>query len=83
MPSPHPNASLPIKIQRGANQARSDDTKGLKPVIIDWLSPPDEPLQPSLSRTVKVDRGFNHYRISDIFTQFTECRTETEEDIYA
>ncbi|EAU83822.1 hypothetical protein CC1G_13139 [Coprinopsis cinerea okayama7 len=53
-------------LQKGANQARSDDTKGLRTVIIDWLAPPDEPLQPSLSRTVKVDRGFNHDRTGEL-----------------
>ncbi|KAG2021056.1 hypothetical protein CC2G_006322 [Coprinopsis cinerea AmutBmut pab1-1] len=53
-------------LQKGANQARSDDTKSLKPVIIDWLAPPDEPLHPSLSRTVKVDRGFNHDRTGEL-----------------
>ncbi|KAG2003612.1 hypothetical protein CC2G_004204 [Coprinopsis cinerea AmutBmut pab1-1] len=59
-------ATIATLLQRGANQARSDDTKGLKPVIIDWLAPPDAPLHPSLSRTVKVDRGFNHDRTGEL-----------------
>jgi hypothetical protein len=28
--------------------------------IVDWLSPPNEPLIPPIARNVKVDRGFNH-----------------------
>ncbi|TFK27541.1 hypothetical protein FA15DRAFT_560127, partial [Coprinopsis marcescibilis] len=50
-------------IQKGANSARSDDTKTLKSVIIDWITPLDgEPLRPTLHRHIKVDRGFNHER---------------------
>ncbi|TFK19938.1 hypothetical protein FA15DRAFT_722500 [Coprinopsis marcescibilis] len=48
-------------IQKGANSARSDDTKSLKGVVIDWIAPSDgEPLRPSIGRNIKVDRGFNH-----------------------
>ena len=54
---------LPIptpQVQKGVSSARSDDTKSLKSVIIDWISPPGQPLIPPLARNVKADRGFNH-----------------------
>ncbi|KAH6904057.1 hypothetical protein BKA70DRAFT_1109709 [Coprinopsis sp. MPI-PUGE-AT-0042] len=47
-------------IQKGSSTARADDTKGLKGVIIDWITPPGEALRPPLSRNVKTDRGFYH-----------------------
>lgn len=51
------------QLQKGASSARSDDTKSLKGVIVDWISPVEgEPLRPQLARNVKVDRGFNHER---------------------
>ncbi|KAF8190092.1 hypothetical protein BJ912DRAFT_850336 [Pholiota molesta] len=53
----HHIASL---LQKGASSARSDDTKSLKSAIIDWLSPPGQPLIPPLARNVKINRGFNH-----------------------
>ncbi|KAG2005518.1 hypothetical protein CC2G_001918 [Coprinopsis cinerea AmutBmut pab1-1] len=49
-------------LQKGANNARANDTKSLKPAIIDWLVPPGEVLQPSLARNIKADRGFHHER---------------------
>lgn len=49
-----------LQLQRGASGARSDDTKSLKSAIIDWLSPPGEPLRPPIARNIKTDRGFNH-----------------------
>jgi hypothetical protein len=48
------------KIQKGLSTARADDTKGLKGVIIDWITPPGEALRPPLTRNVKTDRGFYH-----------------------
>jgi hypothetical protein len=50
----------PPQLQKGASGARSDDTKSLKSAIVDWLTPPGEPLVPPIARNVKVDRGFNH-----------------------
>ncbi|KAH6911188.1 hypothetical protein BKA70DRAFT_1220223 [Coprinopsis sp. MPI-PUGE-AT-0042] len=44
----------------GSSSARADDTKGLKGVIIDWITPPGVALNPPLSRNVKTDRGFFH-----------------------
>jgi len=49
-----------LQLQKGASGARSDDTKSLKSAIIDWLSPPGEPLRPPIARNIKIDRGFNH-----------------------
>ena len=51
-----------IQIQKGVSGARSDDTKSLKSVIIDWITLPDQPLNPPLPRNVKTTRGFNHDR---------------------
>jgi hypothetical protein len=50
------------KIKKGAASARSDDTKSLKGAILDWITPRGQPLNPPLSRNVKIDRGFHHER---------------------
>lgn len=59
-----PSTSDPVvaQIQKGASSARSDDTKGLKGAILDWITPRGQPLNPPLSRNVKIDRGFHHER---------------------
>ncbi|KAG1813006.1 hypothetical protein EV424DRAFT_1473522 [Suillus variegatus] len=44
----------------GAACARGEDTKSLKPVIIDWIAPLGEPVVPPLPRNSKISRGFNH-----------------------
>ena len=55
------NASPPsLQIQKGANASRADDTKGMKGVIIDWITPPDRELVPRLSWKHKFDWGFQH-----------------------
>lgn len=61
---PIPSASDPVaaQIQKGASSARSDDTKGLKGPVLDWITPRGQPLNPALSRNVKIDRGFHHER---------------------
>lgn len=51
-----------MKIQRGANASRADDTKGMKGTVIDWITPEGQPLIPALHRRIKLDRGFNHER---------------------
>ena len=51
-----------IQIQKGVSSARSDDTKSLKSVIIDWITPKGQPLDPPLARNIKTDRGFHHDR---------------------
>ncbi|KAH6896068.1 hypothetical protein BKA70DRAFT_1438761 [Coprinopsis sp. MPI-PUGE-AT-0042] len=45
-------------VQKGSAGARADDTKGLKGVILDWITPRGQSLQPPLMRNVKTDRGF-------------------------
>ncbi|TEB33287.1 hypothetical protein FA13DRAFT_1577938, partial [Coprinellus micaceus] len=53
--------SMAALLQKGASSARSDDTKSLKGVIIDWITPADgEPLR--LPRNAKIERGFNNER---------------------
>ncbi|KAG1759765.1 hypothetical protein EDD22DRAFT_980929 [Suillus occidentalis] len=47
-------------IGKGASGARGDDTKSLKPAILDWLSQKGAAIQPPLHRNSKIDRGFNH-----------------------
>ncbi|EGO04597.1 hypothetical protein SERLA73DRAFT_35493, partial [Serpula lacrymans var. lacrymans S7.3] len=49
-------------IQRGASSARSDDTKSLKGVVLDWITPRGELLHPCLSWNIKTDHGFNYER---------------------
>ncbi|KZP03035.1 hypothetical protein FIBSPDRAFT_915387 [Athelia psychrophila] len=49
-------------IQKGISCARSDDTRGLKGAILDWIVPRGETLRPPLYRNVKHDRGFFHER---------------------
>ena len=50
------------KLQKGASSARSDDTKGIKGPILEWIVPLGQTLNPPLSRNVKTDRGFLHER---------------------
>ncbi|KAI0058490.1 hypothetical protein BV25DRAFT_1919198 [Artomyces pyxidatus] len=47
-------------VQKGASAARADDTKGLKGAVLEWLTPPGVPLNPSISPRDKVGRGFRH-----------------------
>ena len=51
-----------MKIQKGVSGARSDDTKSLKGVILDWITPHGQQLNPPLARNIKTDRGFHHER---------------------
>ena len=50
------------QLQKGVSSARSDDTKGLKGAILDWIVPHGQSLHPPIARNVKIDRGFNHDR---------------------
>ena len=50
------------QIQKGANGARADDTKGMKSLIIDWITPKGQSLTPHIPRNVKSSHGFNHDR---------------------
>jgi len=47
-------------LQKGISSARADDTKSLKGVVLDWITPKDGALLPPLSRNVKTNRGFHH-----------------------
>ncbi|KAH6890755.1 hypothetical protein BKA70DRAFT_1120286 [Coprinopsis sp. MPI-PUGE-AT-0042] len=53
-------------IQKGSAGARADDTKGLKGMILDWITPRSQSLQPPLMRNVKTDRGFYHPRTGEL-----------------
>ncbi|KAH6913576.1 hypothetical protein BKA70DRAFT_1370033 [Coprinopsis sp. MPI-PUGE-AT-0042] len=53
-------------ITKGASSARSDDTKSLKSVIVDWITPPHGALLPPLQRNIKTDRGFYHNRTGEL-----------------
>ena len=57
---------MAFQIQKGVSSARSDDTKGLKGPILDWIVPPGQTLNPPLACNVKIDRGFNHERIGTL-----------------
>jgi hypothetical protein len=59
-PTLHRHSLTSAQLQKGCNSARSDDTKGLKSAVIDWITPRDQPLIPPLARNSKEDRGFNH-----------------------
>ncbi|KAF8835193.1 hypothetical protein BDN67DRAFT_984789 [Paxillus ammoniavirescens] len=47
-------------IQKGANGARTDDTKGMKTAIIDWITPKGQSLNPHIPRNIKSGHGFHH-----------------------
>ncbi|PIL33145.1 hypothetical protein GSI_04595 [Ganoderma sinense ZZ0214-1] len=47
-------------IQFGANMARSDDIKGLKCAVVDWIAHPVLGLKPPIPRNQMGPRGFNH-----------------------
>ncbi|KAG6909311.1 hypothetical protein DXG01_001110 [Tephrocybe rancida] len=40
--------------------SRADDTKGMKPAVIDWITPPNGHLDPPIKRHHKTNRGFHH-----------------------
>ena len=48
------------KIQKGISSARSDDTKGPKGMVLDWITKRGLALNPSFSQNVKTNRGFHH-----------------------
>ena len=51
---------MAFQIQKGISSARSDDTKGLKGSILDWIVPLGQTLNPPLACNIKMDCGFNH-----------------------
>jgi hypothetical protein len=50
----------PLEIQKGTSITRSNDTKSLKAVVLDWIAPWGSPLHPPPSRSIKTNRGFHH-----------------------
>ncbi|KAF9236552.1 hypothetical protein BU15DRAFT_89082 [Melanogaster broomeanus] len=50
------------EIQKGTNDARADDTKGMKGTIINWITPKSQSLNPYIPHNVKSGRGFNYDR---------------------
>lgn len=59
----HPPSRLnKLQIQKGSSGARADDTKSLKGVVLDWITPRGQCLDPPLMRNVMTDRGFYHDR---------------------
>jgi hypothetical protein len=51
--SPH----IYIKIQKSVSCARSDDTKGIKGAVLDWITPQNAPLNPPLACNIKMSRA--------------------------
>ena len=49
-----------LQIQAGANAARSDDIKGLKGTVLDWITDKTHGLVPPIGRDEMAGRGFNH-----------------------
>ncbi|KAF8239124.1 hypothetical protein L208DRAFT_1239201, partial [Tricholoma matsutake] len=47
-------------LQKSASSARSDDTKGLKSAVLDWIIPQGDSLTPPIPCNVKSSHGFNH-----------------------
>ncbi|KAH6903247.1 hypothetical protein BKA70DRAFT_1111106 [Coprinopsis sp. MPI-PUGE-AT-0042] len=58
-------------ITKGAANARSDDTRSLKSIIIDWITPRGEVLLPPLQRNIKTDRGFHHDKTGQLLCPAT------------
>ena len=50
------------QVQKGVNGAPTDDTKGMKSAIIDWITPKGQSLNPHIPCNVKSGRGFYHER---------------------
>ncbi|KAG1817898.1 hypothetical protein EV424DRAFT_1540254 [Suillus variegatus] len=52
-------------IGKGASTARGEDTKSLKPVVIDWIVPAGEVVLPPLPRNSKISRGFTTHSLAN------------------
>ena len=44
----------------GISSAKSDDTKSLKGMVLDWITLRNTALVPLLSQNIKTNRGFHH-----------------------
>ncbi|KAF8833444.1 hypothetical protein BDN67DRAFT_917007 [Paxillus ammoniavirescens] len=47
-------------LQKGANRARANDTKGMKTAIVNWITLKGQSLNPHIPCNVKLGRGSNH-----------------------
>ncbi|EGO05078.1 hypothetical protein SERLA73DRAFT_68723 [Serpula lacrymans var. lacrymans S7.3] len=54
-------------IQKSILGAQSDDTKGLKAPIIDWIAPNNQALGPTLLHNIKNNHSFHHYQKDELF----------------
>ncbi|KAH6902908.1 hypothetical protein BKA70DRAFT_1433874 [Coprinopsis sp. MPI-PUGE-AT-0042] len=59
-------------ITKGASSARSDDTKSLKSVIIDWITLPNGVLLPPCKGTSKPTEGSTMIALANFFVQIRE-----------
>ncbi|KAF8837515.1 hypothetical protein BDN67DRAFT_991738 [Paxillus ammoniavirescens] len=66
-------------LQKGANGARADDTKGMKTAIVDWITLKGQSLNPHIPCNVKLGCGFNHEHTGVLLcpTGFDWSNTET------
>jgi hypothetical protein len=48
------------KLQKGVSGATSNNTKSLKGIVVDWITPCNVPLVLPLSWNIKTNRGFHH-----------------------
>ncbi|KAG6905995.1 hypothetical protein DXG01_016437 [Tephrocybe rancida] len=51
---------LADEIQKGCSGSCSDDTKGMKGAVVDWITPPRSSLTPLINQRQKTSRGFYH-----------------------
>lgn len=58
-----PYTDIIWQIQKGMNGARSDDTKGMKSTVIDWIT-----LNPALNRKIKSNWGFHNKWMGALLT---------------
>ncbi|RDB24406.1 hypothetical protein Hypma_008496 [Hypsizygus marmoreus] len=74
-------------IQKGVDAARADDTKNLKVVVLRWITPPGQALQPPLYPDQKRTRGFKHPRTGELLCPVEydwkdpEIRRQLKEDL--
>ncbi|TFK20304.1 hypothetical protein FA15DRAFT_599991, partial [Coprinopsis marcescibilis] len=63
--SPEQITRIAALLQKGSDSARSDDTKGLKKGVIEFLND-DVPLDPYIHPSEKSSRGFAHPRLGQL-----------------
>ncbi|EGO28346.1 hypothetical protein SERLADRAFT_413311 [Serpula lacrymans var. lacrymans S7.9] len=65
-------------IQKGANGARSDDTKGLKSAVIDWITPKGQTLSPHIHRNVKANHERTGFLLCPAGLDWSDENTKTK-----